>query len=139
MSQDSDALRQRRYRAHQRGDHSLCSPSRCRDAGDTRDVAAVVPKGGMSVAEATAATVAALEYPPEDPRATIGLVALRLASAFDENPNASLARELRQCLETMTMFPNEAPGAVDEIRARRLARVALTAWSMLLDGEGAYP
>jgi hypothetical protein len=76
----------------------------------------------MTVADATAETVAALEYPPEDPRAIIGLVALKLAEAFDENPTPALARELRQSLEFLTVAPNEPAGVVDELRARRLVR-----------------
>jgi hypothetical protein len=30
---DSEALRARRYRAHQAGIHELCSPDRCKEAG----------------------------------------------------------------------------------------------------------
>lgn len=35
---DSDALRQRRSRAHRRGDHSLCRPQHCRQAPPLRPV-----------------------------------------------------------------------------------------------------
>jgi hypothetical protein len=119
---DSDALRARRYRAHNRGDHSLCSPERCRDARDARDVAEVLPEGGMTVSEATAATVAALSFPPEDPRSTLSVVAMRLAEAFDIAPSASLARELRQCLGELVDHPGAPAGVVTELVARRLAR-----------------
>jgi hypothetical protein len=41
----TDAERQRRHRAHKRGDHSLCSPQRCRPEAVTAPVTPVTPSG----------------------------------------------------------------------------------------------
>jgi hypothetical protein len=76
----------------------------------------------MTVLEATAATVSSLSFPPEDPRSALSVVAMRLAEAFDVAPSVSLARELRQCLGELVDHPNDAPGVVTELVARRLAR-----------------
>ena len=58
---DSEALRARRYRAHQAGDHHLCIVGRCPDLGP--DAAQ------RAAAEATARLVAAVEaeFPEDDP------------------------------------------------------------------------
>jgi hypothetical protein len=39
---DSEALRARRYRAHQAGIHELCIPGRCKELGPTAEQRAAV-------------------------------------------------------------------------------------------------
>jgi hypothetical protein len=58
---DSEALRARRYRAHQAGIHELCIPGRCKELGPSREQ--------QATAEGTAALVAAVlqEFPESDP------------------------------------------------------------------------
>lgn len=95
---DSEAVRQRRRRAHAAGDHSLC-----RDCDTTRrDVA-----------------VTAAEAPPcTDPGAELAALAGRLVAATVADPaNALLARELRATL--LSMAPDAVPAVddVDRIRA----------------------
>src|SRR5262245_19970448 len=67
---DSDALRMRRSRAHQAGDHHLCVVGRCKELGPSRDQ--------QKAAEATAALAAAVleEFPETD--ALSRALALRL-------------------------------------------------------------
>jgi hypothetical protein len=58
---DSEALRARRYRAHQAGIHELCIPGRCKELG---------PDAAQRAAEAaTARLLAAVrdEFPDSDP------------------------------------------------------------------------
>jgi ATP/maltotriose-dependent transcriptional regulator MalT len=67
---DSEALRARRYRAHQAGIHELCLPGRCKEAGPTQKQ--------QKAAEATARLAEAVlaEFPEHD--ALSRALALRL-------------------------------------------------------------
>jgi len=58
---DSEALRARRYRAHQAGIHELCLPGRCKELGPDQTQ--------QKAAEATARLAAAVleEFPESDP------------------------------------------------------------------------
>ena len=84
---DSDALRQRRRKAHTRGDHSLCR--RC-----------AVVRGGVPAAR-PAVTSPPLAAPGEvtDARAELRQLAYRMAEAHRGDPgNAILGAELRKTL-----------------------------------------
>lgn len=79
------------------------------------------------------ALLGSLHYEESDPRSAIGLVALQLAAALDRSPGAvMLSRELRASISWLIEQPNVAPGAVDEVRARRAARRVIG----LLDAAG---
>jgi hypothetical protein len=93
---DSEAVRQRRRRAHAAGDHSLCV--RCDG----------LRPGADDVGDAE---------PCSDPVGELAALAGRLVAAHTADPaNAMLARELRQTL--LAMAPDAAPAAddVDKIR-----------------------
>jgi hypothetical protein len=127
---DSPAERKRRSRAHATGDHSGCSPSRCAALA----VESTVETGEQGPIErAVAAMVASLRFPEGDPRAVLNVLALRYARLLD-GPAATTAagQELRHILVYLNDEPTRAADEVDELRARRHARRALT----LLDGTG---
>ena len=89
---DSPAVRQRRLRAHQAGDHSLCV--RCDRAG--------MRVGPLADVD-----------PVVDPLASLARLAGRLEAAHIADPgNAPLARELRQ---TLLVLGSNAPSQVDDI------------------------
>lgn len=99
---DSDAVRQRRYRRHKAGDHSLCRQG----CGDTpvRQLTAVrpadIPAGGL------------------DPRAEMTELARRLAAAHEADPSrADVARELRATLLAIEAAEEPAADPMDELRA----------------------
>lgn len=133
---DDAAARARRYRAHRRGDHSLCDPERRCDVtapAVTRDVSALsvtppVPPepgerspGGMETA--VQAFVDALPHPSGDPRAILGQIAVQLARRVDEAGALPAAvKELRILLMQLAETPNASAGTVDEIRLRRAQR-----------------
>lgn len=137
---DSAADRQRRSRAHKRGDHSLCDPDRCRDARragvppkPAPEPVPVVepapgpvfvdaaPPGGIEVA--VAAYVATLGYKPGDPRSILGTIAVRLAKRVDDSGALPAAvRELRVLLAQIGEVPNGEAGPVDETRLKREER-----------------
>jgi hypothetical protein len=72
---------------------------------------------------AVQALVNELAYPPGDPRAVMTLIALDLARELDAQPaSVTLSRELRLCMGHMCDSPNEAPGKIDELRAKFLQR-----------------
>ncbi|MEV6633889.1 hypothetical protein AB0M54_24370 [Actinoplanes sp. NPDC051470] len=136
---DSAAERQRRRRAHGKGDHSLCHTDRCRDARledrqpspdpavtpdppapQPEDVEAA-PPGGIEVA--VAAYVVSLKYPAGDPRAILGEIAVRLAKRVDDSGALPAAvRELRVLLAQIGEVPNGPAGVVDEVRLQRTQR-----------------
>lgn len=144
------AERQRRSRAHKRGDHGLCDPKRCkgdvtpadRDSvtpiraarGVTRAVPApaVVPDGvdderterepGEIEAE-TAAFVAQLNFPEGDPRRIIGRITVKLARRIDEGgAHASAIQQFRVLLMQLAEVPDQPAGPLDGTRARRAVR-----------------
>src|SRR5262245_15188368 len=97
---DSDALRQRRRRAHSRGDHWLCDSRRCpaaaAAAGDGQPAAA--PEPGPGVTPLIEAFAAELRLAEGDPRAVIAALALGLARRADAGEKSLLLyRELRSC------------------------------------------
>lgn len=109
--------RSQRSRAHHRGDHSFCpDPARCE-----RDATPYVADA-ESATEGVRALLAVTQYPEDDPRAVLSVVAVRLAERFDAEPSAAMARELRGVLGDLSSHPNEPPGIVDELRARYMAR-----------------
>jgi len=120
---DSQALRSRRCRRHKAGDHSLCDASRCRGARDVRDVNEVRAVTGDSAAVALAELLETVPFPEGDPRAVLSVIAARLAAAFDERQTPGLARELRHVLGVIMEHPNEAADRIDELKARRAARL----------------
>lgn len=72
---DTEALRARRYRAHQAGDHHLCIVGRCKELGPSAEQRAAT--------EATAKLAAAVveEFPEDD--ALSRALALRLVDLSD--------------------------------------------------------
>jgi hypothetical protein len=139
---DSNTERQRRFRLHKRGDHSLCEPERCRDArhGVTKtapvkpaaeqvavpEVPDTTPEdeatpGGIELA--VTAYVEALGFADGDPRAILGTIAVRLAKRVDDSGALPAAvRELRVLLAQIAEVPNGGPGEVDELRLQRSRR-----------------
>lgn len=143
----SPAERQRRSRAHKRGDHSLCDPSKCR--GDvaapalqrTRTPAAApvsappaLPVPDLPVADpeerqagpieqAVTAYVVKLGFDEDDPRGILGAICVRIAQRIDEGgAQAAAIKELRGMLAQITEVPNQEAGPVDEVRLRRSLR-----------------
>jgi hypothetical protein len=96
---DSGALRQRRYKAHKRGDHRYCRHLR----------------------EMPAVEMLAPADPGElDPVAELRALAGRLAAAYDtDRGNTAVARELRLTLSALIGLPGagDEPDPLDELRA----------------------
>ncbi len=110
---DAPAVRQRRWRAHKAGDHSMCSQSRCPAAGDALRVRLAERLDAMPV--------------EVDPAAELTRLVRRLISASEQEPmNMALARELRATL--LALPPAGQPDPVQQrqavIMARRAARQA---------------
>lgn len=123
MPEDS-AMRSRRYRAHRRGDHSLCGP-KCRAAVVSRAVAGELPAlGGVTEAVVEFADGLLPHWPSSDPRRISLSAAYRLAVMVDagDAPVAAV-RSLQDIVAWLALQPNEAANPVDELRARRHARV----------------
>lgn len=144
----SAAERQRRSRAHRRGDHSLCDVTRCDALRESKPsvsrAAKVAPRPVSSPLAAVAAVPAAAEfdervpggiesaviafveslpYQEPDPRALLAQIAIRVAQRVDETGALPAAvRELRVLLAQLTEVPNGPSGPVDEVRLRRAAR-----------------
>lgn len=137
----SAAERQRRSRAHKKGDHSLCDPRRCDGTSPASDVTpkhvtappkpAVTPSptlgdpptaaGGIEAA--TEALVHELQLTAGDPRAVLGQIAIRLARLVDaDDALPAAARELRVLLGQLGEVPGQPGGPVDELRVRRAQR-----------------
>jgi hypothetical protein len=135
---DTPAERMRRSRLHKRGDHSLCLARSCPEVGVFTAAAvnattpAAVPTpapevdgerrpGGIETA--VVAFVASLPYRDPDPRALLGMIAVRLAQRVDETGALPAAvRELRVLLVQLVEVPNGPSGVVDEIRLRSAQR-----------------
>jgi hypothetical protein len=148
---DTPAERMRRSRLHKRGDHSTCLPRSCPEVGvyaaagplppakpaarlsksrDSRIAVPVVPPsapdgerrpGGIETA--VVAFVESLPYRDPDPRALLGMIAVRLAQRVDETGALPAAvRELRVLLVQLVEVPNGPSGVVDEIRLRSAQR-----------------
>lgn len=104
---DSGALRQRRHKAHQAGDHRLC---RHGPVDGARPVLAAAPDPAD-----------AGEF---DPRAELVALARDLGAAYRAEPsNASLARELRATLLAIPVPEDPSIDPLDELRdiARRVS------------------
>jgi hypothetical protein len=79
-----------------------------------------------SVGDAVLAFVGAAGFPPEDPRAPLCVLAVKLAQAADrEPPDAAVARQLAQMLVFLGDHPAAPAGQLEEIQIRRLARRAV--------------
>ena len=124
---DSAVIRNRRARAHARGDHSMCT-SRCavaRGAG----LGSMPPSNGDPaepgpIGAAVDAYVSSLNLGGSDAKNVMAQCCLKLAAAFDSAAGRdmpSVSRELRTSLSWLA----DAGGAEDqlaEIRSRRLKR-----------------
>jgi hypothetical protein len=120
---DSNAERQRRKRAHGKGDHSLCSPDRC------PDLLAKVPAG--RVAMVAAKLVEGLGLAEDDPRRLDAEVLLALAPRVDRG-DTTTARELRRIAAALPVErPPNRPGLVDILREERRRRRAAHGWPTL--------
>ena len=137
---DSAALRVRRSRLHKKGDHSLCDPARCAStvadtSVTTSDPALAVPTSSPSDSKPAESTdaggietmarlfVDSLPYPPTDPRAMLGEIAVMLARRVDQDGAVPAAvRELRTLLMQLAEAPNGPAGAVDEARLKSAQR-----------------
>lgn len=132
------AERQRRSRAHKRGDHSGCDPSRrCGVTPEPgRDSEPVVtspepvtpPADGLEVGEIEAEVQEFTDqllrnFPDGDPRRILCSIAVKLArrvDATDASPGA--INQLRILLMQIAEVPEQPAGPVDGTRAKRAAR-----------------
>ena len=113
---DSEQVRKRRQRAHDRGDHSLCRASWC-DAAPPDDPA---PLGVIE--DALLDFLSEVQFDPSDPRSVIAGVARQLARACDACVSAAVANELRVVMSYLTEDPFGEPDGLDAIRARYAAK-----------------
>ncbi|WP_327105138.1 hypothetical protein [Nonomuraea glycinis] len=121
---DSDAVRQRRSRAHRRGDHSMCSPDRCPDATGPATRRFEVPDGGGVLA-------AVLDYidtlpvkSDAGPQMILARSAVALASAIDSH-QAGLAANIRELQNVMSHLGEaDDETQLDDLRAKRAERRA---------------
>ncbi|HET8642955.1 MAG TPA: hypothetical protein VFM37_13535 [Pseudonocardiaceae bacterium] len=139
------AERQRRSRAHKRGEHGLCDPARCdARAGVTRPVdagASVTPAVTTPAAAAAAEPdpvaphrpgeietevaefVAQLQFDDGDPRRVLARIAVMLARKVDAaSATAGAVRELTVLLGQLAEIPEQPAGPLDGIRARKATR-----------------
>ena len=96
---DSEALRARRYRAHQAGIHELCLPGRCKELGPDQTQ--------QKAAEATARLAAAVleEFPEHD--ALSRTLALRLVE-LSEGRGPAAVQALRALGELVAAQRDQA-------------------------------
>jgi hypothetical protein len=79
---DSEAVRSQRKRRHAAGDHGMCRPERCREAG--RTLVPVLPAGEIN------------------PVAELEALVRRLIAISEADPaNTAVARELRETLRAL--------------------------------------
>jgi hypothetical protein len=124
---DSNAQRQRRKRAHRKGDHLLCSLDRC------PDLLANLPSGRVAVVAAK--LVEGLGLAEDDPRRLDAEVLLALAPRV-ERGDTTAARELRRVAAALQLDQASAQlDFVDVLRERRRRRRAAQGWSRLGMGQ----
>lgn len=120
---DTPAERQRRSRAHRRGDHRWCDGS-CRDGAHLVAIDDDIGEGSTAVAMRLYAE--ALEIPLDDPRRPLVEAAVILAEMVDRREAMpAAARELAHVLSDIADL-GPAGSKIDELRARRALRVAAT-------------
>jgi hypothetical protein len=122
---DSAALRQRRRRSHQRGDHSLCVGCDAVAQALTEPLDPGAPTG--SISDAVAVFLSQRSYAEDDCRGVMAAMAARLAVELDRNPGPGFARELSGVINHLADSPQEQPDGIDAVRtkfhARRLAQL----------------
>jgi hypothetical protein len=141
------AERQRRSRAHKKGDHSLCDPNRCDSAASAVDgpvtVAPVTPPVTDLVSPSEPAlrptgpvgdtemdVVAFLEqltFPEGDPRRILSRMALKAARRVDQvdasaRDAGAAIRQLMTILSQLAEIPDQPAGPLDGTRARAAVR-----------------
>lgn len=95
---DSEALRARRYRAHQAGIHELCLPGRCKEKGPSEQQQAA------EVATARLAEAVAEEFPEHDPLSRA--LALRLVELSGGRGPAAV--QALRALAEMTAYQRDS-------------------------------
>ena len=118
---DSEALRSRRHRAHQRGDHRECGPKCAARRAAARAAEPVVETVSQAV-EAFCAAVAG--WPESDPR-RVELALCRVwARMLDEREGDAfrIGEALAMHMKTLSIEPERPADVIDEIRARGAAR-----------------
>lgn len=118
---DSDLERQRRRRAHLRGDHRACG-ARCTARRVDRAAASSGAETVVGAVDAFAATVA--PWPPEDPRRVTLAVCRRMAEALDAG--ATDVRISDYVVSAIGGLADLAAGpadVVDELNAQGAARL----------------
>lgn len=106
---DSDADRQRRRRAHANGDHRLCRPARCRDAGaapvnqtpNAEAALAGVPAALFSSAPPAATTPPQSPAPPAALAASASAVGGAPAGGASTEESEGVAAAIRADIEAM--------------------------------------
>jgi hypothetical protein len=122
---DSAAVRQRRRRAHQRGDHSQCVGCDAVARALTEPIDPAGPNG--SIADAVEAFVSRRSYVEGDPRGVMCAIATRLATELDTHPGPGMARELAGVINHLGDSEQTEADGLDAVRtkfhARRLAQL----------------
>jgi hypothetical protein len=137
MTADSDALRQRRRRAHKAGDHSLCAPSRCggklgtlKNLPEAHDEVRFTgpradgePENGV-MTELALGTVAALAFADDDPRFMIGYLIVEMSRTFDDTHSPALAKEIVSQLRWLVDHAEGEKNELAAIKARAVRKQA---------------
>jgi hypothetical protein len=141
----SAAERQRRSRAHRKGNHSLCDPASCEAAQDVTEPAATPapvtpPPAAVTMAPPADVTpeaphvageievevaefVGRLEFDEDDPRRILGRIAVKLARRVDAaDATAGAVRQLTVLLAQLAEVPDQPAGPLDGTRARSTVR-----------------
>jgi hypothetical protein len=128
---DSNQLRQQRKRAHAKGDHGLCVPSRC---GAKLSTLRVLPQAGDETfyagpeaherrpaygpaTEAAITSMAALPFTEEDPRYLVMVTTVEMARAFDQTQSPALAAAITAQVKYLVDHFDATANRTDEIRA----------------------
>ncbi|MCX5607190.1 hypothetical protein OHB39_06280 [Streptomyces sp. NBC_00047] len=122
---DSEALRTRRHRAHNRGDHSLCRPGVCPfvDGDSAPRFEMPAESAGESVMEAVLAFIDGIP-PGQDggPQIVMARCAVKLAAAIDGGA-PGLPALVKQLAEVMGhIAESQEEDGLDDVRARHHAR-----------------